>query len=92
MAGLAHELEPADRLTSLTCTLSPEQEDYPPPVLNRMTSQFFSLGKIDVVIYYPEVHPYYVDEGYGGDEGLAYQVEILQQIAEYTRAHKAHLR
>ena len=68
-------------LTSLSCTLSHEQEHYPPRVLNRMTS----LQKIKIDLDDPEVYPDVVDEEYDGDEELAYQAEILERVVNNTR-------
>ena len=68
-------------LTSLVCTLSHEQEYYPPSVLNSMTS----LERIAINLDDPEVQPDLVDEEYEGDADLAYQVEVLERVFNGTR-------
>ena len=64
-------------LTSLSCTLSHEYGQYPPLVLNRMTS----LERLEIVHYNPDGNPDFVDEFYEGDCAWAYKVEILDKVS-----------
>ena len=68
-------------LTSLSCALSHEQVHFPPRVLRSMTS----LERIDISLDDPEIHPDLVDEEYGGDEEVAYRVEVIQKV--FMRTH-----
>ena len=61
---------------------SHDEENYPPPVLNSMTS----LERLKIKHHYPEVDDEYVEEAYGGHHELTTtQVEMFGKIFRGTR-------